>query len=86
MAEFSKEYANTVDWSDYDFSYLEIFDTLEEGHYFPAICEGLGTFGIHKKNGVPYLVITYDGELAEFSTFMTNFKKIQELKDQKKKH
>lgn len=74
MAEFSKEYSNIVENDFYDFSYKEMLEDIEEGFYEAQICEGLGTFGIHKKKGVWYLVVSYDGEIAEYFSFLKAFK------------
>ena len=49
MAEYSKEYAKITGTGYYDFSYKEILEDLENGQYEACICEGLGTFGVHKK-------------------------------------
>lgn len=74
MAEYSKEYAKTTGASYYDFSYKKILKELENGQYEACICEGLGTFGVHKKNDIYYLVVSNDGELAEYSLFLKAFK------------
>lgn len=74
MAEYSKEYSKIQGNDFYDFSYKEMLEEIEDGFYEAQICEGLGTFGIHKKKGVWYLVVSYDGELAEYFSFLKAFK------------
>lgn len=74
MAEFSKEYAQINGYEDYDFSYSEILEELENGQYTQTICEGLGTFGAHKRNDIYYLVVSYDGALAEYSSYIQALK------------
>lgn len=73
MAEFSKEYMDIFDNEDHDFSYIEYYNELSEGEYIAMICEGFGTFGITKKNNIPYLVVTMEGSLVEYSTFVKSF-------------
>lgn len=74
MAEYSREHSEITGIRYYDFSYKEILIDLENGQYKSCICEGLGTFGVHKNNDIYYLVVTYDGELAEYSLFLKAFK------------
>jgi hypothetical protein len=87
MAEFSKEYANIIGDKFYDSSYSEMFEELEEDEYVGRICEGLGTLGIHNIKGVYHFIITYEGEVAEYSTFLQAFQLLHNEKvKQRKKH
>lgn len=83
MAEFSKEYADIVGDKFYDFSYSEIIVDLKEGYYITEICEGLGTLGVEKANGIFYFITSAEGDLVEYSTFLNAFKLAHE---EKKKH
>lgn len=53
MAEFSKQWCDLNPHLGFrpDFDIIEIFNELEEGFYYPVICEGLGILGIAKENG-----------------------------------
>lgn len=84
MAEYSKEYAKITSTEDYDFSYKNILDNLENDHFETRICEGLGTFGVHKKNNIYYLILNYEGDLAEFSLFLKVFSENHEQKSKLK--
>src|SRR5690554_7991595 len=87
MASFSKEYANIIRDKFYDFSYSEIIKDLKEDHYITEICEGLGTLGVHKIKGVYYFILSYEGEIVEYSTFLNAFKLAHaEKKKHRKKH
>lgn len=70
MANYSLEYCDLTGVDFSEFSYLELFTQLNEGEYIAEICEGLGTFGIHRRSGIPYLVVSMDGELAEYVSFL----------------
>lgn len=74
MAEFSKEYAEITGFSYYDFSYAEIFKELENDYYMTQICEGLGTYGVLKENNMCYLIVTEEGDIAEYTTFLSAYK------------
>lgn len=74
MAEFSKEYADIQNMEDFDFSYAELLEELENGEYQAAICEGLGIFSVLKENDIRYLVVTYDGDLPEYSSYLNVLK------------
>lgn len=75
MSDYSKEYLDKegVNNSDYDFYYLEEFRNLKEGESYNQICEGLGTYGIAKKENAPYLIIK-DADsnllLVEYFTYL----------------
>src|SRR5690554_5414655 len=71
----------------YDFSYSEIIKDLKEDHYIAEICEGLGTLGVEKTNGIFYFIMSVEGELIEYSTFLHAFKIAHEEKERlRKKH
>jgi len=40
----------------------------------------LGTLGIHKLNGVCNFILSYEGDIAEYSTFLQAFKIIHREK------
>jgi len=60
--------------------------TIENGHYEFLVCEGLGTFGIHKENDIYYLIVTYEGDVVEYSTFLQAFQLLhnEKVKNRKK--
>ncbi len=68
MAEFSKEYIEKYhdpeDWG-FDFSIMDEFNELQEGHYIGIICEGYGFIGICKENGECKLIFG-KGEEVEY--------------------
>lgn len=74
MAEFSKEYSEINGYEEYDFSYKDILEELQNGQNAKVICEGLGTFGAYKRNNIYYLVVNYEGALAEYSTYIHSLK------------
>lgn len=52
MADYSKEYCDNHDKGfPHDFSILEEFESIPEGHYRPIICEGYGFIAIGKIEG-----------------------------------
>ena len=52
MAEFSKEYfLFQGEELEADFSIIEIYNSLNEGDFYPIICEGFGITAIGKKDG-----------------------------------
>ena len=62
MAEFSKEYCEKYDMGfEGDFSITEIFDTLEDDHFMPIICEGYGFLGILKQENKCRLMFSVEG-------------------------
>jgi len=57
MSEYSKEYLESQGFfKGFDFSILEVFETLKEGEYLPIICEGFGCVGILNQEGVCHLI------------------------------
>src|SRR5690554_6015019 len=74
MASFSKEYANILGDEFYDFSYSEIIKDIKEYHYIEEICEGLGTLGVERTNGIYYFITFVIGNIVEYSTFLHEFK------------
>lgn len=57
MSEYSKEYLESQGFfKGYDFSILEVFESLQEGEYLPIICEGFGCVGVMKEDGVCKLI------------------------------
>jgi len=87
MASFSKEYANILGDEFYDFSYSEIIKDIKEYHYIAEICEGLGTLGVEKTNGIFYFITSVEGDLVEYSTFLHAFKLAHVEKERlRKKH
>jgi hypothetical protein len=61
MADFSKEYCETYDPEfPYDFSVISIFTDLNEGYYYPIICEGYGFVAIRKYKGVCQVAFVID--------------------------
>lgn len=57
MAEYYKEYCEHENVSiPFDFSYSEIANDLSEGQTIFQICEGFGTLGITKLEGVLFLI------------------------------
>lgn len=48
MADFSKQYDEKFAFGMQDFDIMEIFDSLEDGKYISAICEGFGFIAIAK--------------------------------------
>lgn len=57
MAEFSKQWAHLHDPEfPWDFDIESIALNLENGHYYPIICEGLGILGIAKSKDGKTLV------------------------------
>jgi len=83
MSCFSQEYCKITGLNLSEFSYIDLFSRLDEGEYLAEICEGLGTFGIHRRSGIPYLVVSMKGDLAEYTTFLKNF---QDSLNQKEHH
>lgn len=58
MALFSKEYIIKKEFKDTlpDFNYWDEYNCLNEGETFHETCEGLGVYGITKKENAPYLI------------------------------
>lgn len=48
MADFSKQYYDSLGWDWWDFDYEDLFNDLQKEEYFPVICEGLGTLGVYR--------------------------------------
>lgn len=85
MADFSKEYADILGDKFYDFSYSEIIKDFKEDHYIAEICEGMGTLGVEKTDGIFYFIIDTEGGLVEYSTFLNAFKLAYEEKERLRK-
>jgi len=84
VAEFSREYCESYDFEGFsDFSVEEIFEGLEEGYYFPIICEGYGFLGISRRGGECHVAFPKGGETGK-----TVWKKFSEVTDEthKQKH
>ena len=65
MAEYCKEWCDlTESGLTPDFSVLQIFMSLDEGYYKPAICEGFGFTHILNQGGECYVVV--DGKEIPF--------------------
>lgn len=57
MSQFSKEFvAYQGIKSDFQFSYLELFENLEINQSVYQVCDGFETIGIKNLNGIPFLV------------------------------
>lgn len=56
---------------------------LKEDHYIAEISEGLGTHGVEKTNGIFHFIMSVEGDLVEYSTFLNAFKLAHA---EKKKH
>lgn len=67
MAEYSKEWCDlTESGISPDFSVMEIFHLLEEGHFQAAICEGFGFTHIVNEGGNCHVVV--NGKEIPFET------------------
>lgn len=67
MAEYSKEWCDlTKSNLTPDFSVLQIFMSLEGGHFKPVICEGFGFTNIVNEGGDCHVVV--NGEQVPFET------------------
>lgn len=57
MAEFSKEYLDTIDTNMIpDFSYLDLLKRYPKKTELSRICEGFGSVGVMRKNNFLYLL------------------------------
>jgi hypothetical protein len=73
MSEFSKEHFNYKQLPyEGDFCYLDEFNKLKEGETFYSICEGLGLYGVTRKENAPFLLIDNDKNTAEYFSFINN--------------
>jgi hypothetical protein len=61
MASFSKQYIknSNLDFK-WDFDLEEIFNSLEKGYYYPALCEGFGFTAVGKDNDGNEMVFIRD--------------------------
>lgn len=62
MAEFSKEFDQHVGFGHHNFSILEEFEKLDEGHYISLVCEGFGFRAILKAGGKCTLIFHDENE------------------------
>jgi hypothetical protein len=78
MADFSKEWCQRYDEGGMtgDFSVMEIFDKLEEGNYYPIICEGFGFVAVAKRDGI--CIVAYTTNLETNEVTWINFDEIDE--------
>ena len=78
MASFSKQYlelSNLIKWTP-EFDYLEEFEQLAEGETSHENCEGLGVYGITRKDNEPHLIIKDIGsgyKLISYQLFIESY-------------
>jgi len=79
MADFSKEYCENHNFGrPGDFSIIEEFNQLDEGHWTQIICEGYGFVGITKEDELCKLVYK-DFDNPESNLQTIEFEKIKNL-------
>lgn len=83
MASFSKQYIEITNLEfSWDFDIEEIFNSLDKGYYYPALCEGLGFTAVGIDDDGNRMLFIRDFENDEGGTWIDYRKKIEQLLEQ----